>query len=364
MNKLKAVTVMFLWASCFPLITIGLTFAPHLTFAALRALIAGAALVGWGIALGRPRPSGTSTWLLLIVAGIGATSLGFLGMFHAAEFIGPGTATVIANTQPLLAAALAYVVLKERIGIGGAVGLALGFVGIAVIAAPGFTGQLNPDQYLLGVAYVLLAALGISVSNVALKRLAGDVDALMAVGSQLLIGAIPLMVMSAMTESPISIIWSAKFILSLLGLALPGTALAYWMWFSILETMTLNRANAYSFLVPFFGISLGIAFYGEALTLLVGAGASITVVGILLVNHFVGSAHRSHVRHHLVDTDEHRVICLGEREGAVPSHQRDAVKRTVVVAVQSDHVVGLGHRSIPVDQDRPVDTPRFGGGPD
>ncbi len=113
---IKVVTVMALWAGCFPLITTGLTLAPHITFAAMRALIAGGALVGTALVLRRPVPKGRTTWLLLSASGVGATTLGFLGMFHAAEFIAPGMATVIANTQPLLAAALAYLVLNERLG--------------------------------------------------------------------------------------------------------------------------------------------------------------------------------------------------------------------------------------------------------
>ncbi len=280
----KVVTVMVLWAACFPLITTGLTLAPHITFAAMRAFIAGSALIGTGLLLGRRLPTGRSTWLLLIVAGVGATTLGFLGMFHAAEYIAPGMATVIANTQPLLAAVLAYLVLNERLGVAGTVGLAVGFIGIAAIAAPGFTAQSSSDDYLLGVVYVLLAAVGITVANVAFKRLAGTVDALMAAGTQLLIGMIPLSMIAVFTESPGEVDWSPTFVVVLLGLALPGTAVVYWLWLSVLETLPLNRANAFTFLVPIFGLSIGIAFYGEALTVAVAVGASLVFVGILVVN--------------------------------------------------------------------------------
>ncbi|MEE8454164.1 MAG: hypothetical protein V3R90_05320, partial [Limibaculum sp.] len=48
----KIILVMFLWAICFPLITAGFAFAPHLTFATLRAFLAGAVLVAVGFALG------------------------------------------------------------------------------------------------------------------------------------------------------------------------------------------------------------------------------------------------------------------------------------------------------------------------
>ncbi|NNC81376.1 MAG: DMT family transporter [Acidimicrobiales bacterium] len=280
----KIVTVMVLWAACFPLITVGIDRAPHITFAALRALLAGTALVGTAAVSGRLRPIGGHHWRLLTVAGLGATTLGFLGMFHAAEFISPGLATVIANTQPLLAAALAYTILGERIGRLGVTGLAIGFAGIAVIAAPGLT-DAGGEDYILGVAYVLLAALGITVSNVAFKRLAGEVDALIAAGAQLLIGAVPLTALALLTEDSSAVEWSPAFAASLIGLALPGTALAYGLWVSVLESTTLNRANAFSFLVPIFGLAIGISFYGELLTPLIATGAAIALGGIALVHH-------------------------------------------------------------------------------
>ena len=111
----QIILVMLLWAACFPLITAGIEFAPHLTFAALRAILAGVVLTALALALRRPLPKEGRVWAMVAVVGLGATSLGFLGMFHAAEFVSPGIATVIANTQPLLAAGLAGIGLKERL---------------------------------------------------------------------------------------------------------------------------------------------------------------------------------------------------------------------------------------------------------
>ena len=282
-TTLKIVTVMVLWAACFPLIKAGIDRAPHLTFATLRAGLAGVALIGAATALGRPRPTGARRWGLLTVAGLGATTLGFLGMFHAAEFISPGLATVIANTQPLLAAALAFVTLGERLGRSGAAGLAIGFAGIVVIAAPSLT-DASTENYAAGIAYVLLAAAGITVSNVAFKRLAGDVDPLMAAGAQLLIGAVPLAALAAVTEDPTSIAWTPIFVVSLIGLALPGTAIVYGLWVSVLETTPLNKANAFSFLVPILGMALGIAFYGEPVTVAVAIGSATVLAGVAIVH--------------------------------------------------------------------------------
>jgi drug/metabolite transporter (DMT)-like permease len=279
----KIILVMFLWAVCFPLIAAGFAYAPHLTFATLRAFLAGGVLVGVGFALGRPVPRGVRIWTFLVFVGLGATSLAYLGMFHAAEFVSPGIATVIANTQPLLAAILAVMFLGEHLGTVGKLGLALGFAGIVFIAAPQLvTGQ--GENYALGIAYILLAALGITISNVLIKRIAGEVDAIMAMGFQLLIGGVPLMVAAFVFEDPSSVIWSPRFILILAGLSLFGSALVYWLWLLVLENMALTRANAYSFLVPVFGLTMGALFYGETLGWPEFVGIGLTLFGIGLVN--------------------------------------------------------------------------------
>jgi len=86
-SSLRLIAVMVLWAACFPLITIGLDLVPHLAFAALRAALAGLCMIALGALCGRSIPVGGRSWVLIVVVGLGATSMGFLGMFHAAEFV-------------------------------------------------------------------------------------------------------------------------------------------------------------------------------------------------------------------------------------------------------------------------------------
>ncbi|WP_104017602.1 DMT family transporter [Roseovarius nitratireducens] len=284
---LKIVFAMVLWALCFPVIAAGLEYSPHLTFAAMRAILAGSVLTLLALVLGRPFPRGWRVWMTLAGVGLGATSLGFLGMFHAAEFVSPGLATVIANTQPLLAAVLAAFWLGEKLSFLGSSGLIAGFAGIVLIALPDFLGGGN-ESYAIGVFYIILAAAGVTLSNVMIKSVAGKVDSLSAMGLQMLLGSIPLVIAALITEEPATINWTLAFIASLLVLALAGSALVYWLWFSALETVPLNRANAFSFLIPVFGLSLGIVIYGERLSLLQTVGIVLIFLGIAMVHHRTG----------------------------------------------------------------------------
>ncbi|MDE2466047.1 MAG: DMT family transporter, partial [Alphaproteobacteria bacterium] len=257
---LRLLIVMVSWSACFPLITLGLALAPDLAFAAMRAAIAGGALLLIGLLLRRPIPRSTECWLLIGVVGFGSTSLGFFGMFHTADYLSPGLATVIANAQPLLAAVLAHIFLGERLPMPAKIGLAVGLGGIIAVAWSSIIASRTPD-YALGFAYIGAAALGVAIGNIAIKRLAERSDAVMAMGFQLLLGAVPLVAISSVTERWAAISWTPRFGLVLLSLSLFGTSLAFWLWFSALKTVPLSRANAFTFLVPLFGLAIGVAAF-------------------------------------------------------------------------------------------------------
>lgn len=291
------VLVAFLNALCYPLITVGLSYAPHLSFAALRAFAAGLSLAMVAIALRRPLPQDFRSWIMLGAIGLGATTLGYLGMFHAAEFVSPGLATVIANSQPLIAAVLAFAFLSERLGVIQYIGLGLGFFGIIVTSLP-HLNSTGMTGFSVGLAYIILSSGGIAFSNVLMKALGPRIDALVAMSAQLLLGAIPLGVIALFVDPPSQVQWwSPVFLLALFGLALPGTAMAYWLWFWLLGRVSLGRANAFTFLTPFIALALGVAFFGERIGPTMIAGLVLATIGVVLVERgAVTSAHSAEGR--------------------------------------------------------------------
>lgn len=281
-DLLRLGLVMFLWALCFPLITLGLRKAPPLTLAALRSLVASIGLLLPAIVLRNPWPHGWRVWLTLIGVGISLTTMGFGGMFLAGGLISPGLATVLANVQPLLAAAVGFYVLDEHVGPRRRVGLALGFGGVMLVAAQGFDpGYTNSDP--LGVAYILLGAGGVAVGNVLLKRLAGKVDLLMATGWQLLFGSIPLWVFARQWEGSLQVTLDLEFAAVLLALSLLGTALTFMLWFSLLHRSELNRLNIFTFLTPAIALILGTLFFNESLTWVDVSGMTLILAGVLWI---------------------------------------------------------------------------------
>jgi drug/metabolite transporter (DMT)-like permease len=279
------VLVPILNAICYPLVTLGLDYAPHLTFAALRALLAGGSLALIAIALRRPMPPDLRAWIALGLVGLCATTSAYFGMFHAAEFVSPGLATVITNSQPLIAAVLASAFLSERLRNVQYVGLGLGFAGIVVVSFPQL-GLAEDEGFTTGLGYIIIAAVGIAIGNVLMKDIRTRVDPLVAMSVQLLLGAVPFVFLAALFEDPTAIQLSPTFVLALLGLALPGTALAFWLWFWLLGRVALSRANGFTFLTPFFALALGATFFGEPV-------ATPTIIGLLISVAGIGLAERS-----------------------------------------------------------------------
>jgi drug/metabolite transporter (DMT)-like permease len=137
-----------------------------------------------------------------------------------------------------------------------------------------------------------LAAVGVSVGNIAIKALASGADAIMVMGFQLLIGATFLAGLSLGTEDISAIVWSPGFMVGLGILSILGTALVFWLWFSILEEMDVSHANAFTFLVPVFGLLIGTFYFGEHFGWLEGAGVTLVLAGITFVQGAAKTAGR------------------------------------------------------------------------
>lgn len=271
--------VMFLWAVCFPLIQVGIASSPPMWFAGLRALLAGLVLLAGARLAGRPPLRGAGVWRAVAFVGLTTTSLGFFGMFFGGGLVSPGLATVVANTQPLLAAPLAAIALGDHLRPLQWVGLLTGFIGIALIGAP---GMAVPEQT-LGVAYILLGAVGVAVGNIVLKRLAGRADVFWAMGWQLTIGAVPLVGLGWVLEDPTAIVWNLSFVASWVLLSIIGTSVAFVLWFSLLGRASLNQLNVFTFLTPIFGLAMGGLFFHERLGWMAMFGSVLGVISIFIV---------------------------------------------------------------------------------
>lgn len=253
-NPARMLWITAAWGGCFVAIRWGLRDAPVLWFATLRALVAGVALVALATIQRRPRPAGARAWWLIALLAVTNASVGFAAMFAGVDGLATGTAAVLTNAQPLLVLLPAWWLYRERVTARTSVGLAVGFAGLLVVAVPGGGGS--------GALLSILAASAITAGTLLSRRLAG-LDLVQAAGWHFLIGGAVLAVVAAAVEGVPRIDWTPRFVLSLAFLALVGSALAFWAWFTETLRSPLGQLAAWTFLTPVFGIVFGLILTGE-----------------------------------------------------------------------------------------------------
>jgi len=267
-----------IYAVCFAAIKAGLPFMPPLRFAGLRALIGGGALLGLMAILCRPLLPPRRSWPGIVALGISSTTLAFGAMFLSPGRTGAGIASVLGNTQPLIVPALAAVFLRERMTRGKWIALALGLIGVVLIASPALAG---PDTYgMAGPALALTASGGLAVGSVIVKRIGFTIDLLGLTAWQLTLGSLPLLAVSIVVEDTAVVVWNATLVGLLLFLAIIGTAFATAIWYWLIRQDDVGRLTMFFFLVPVFGLAIATFTFGEAISLWEGAGIAMTLAGI------------------------------------------------------------------------------------
>ena len=270
-KPVRMLWITFAWGSCFLAISIGLKDAPLLWFAALRALIAGGALLAVAGFRREPAPRGARTWILITVMGVINVAVAFSAMFGGLSGLSTGAASVLANAQPLLIVLPAWWIYKERVSARTLAALGTGFLGLLAVALPGGIGT--------GALLSITAALAITAGTLISRQVKSDV--LPVIAWHFLIGGVILALAAGLTEGMPAINWSARFIGILLYISLVGTAAAFLGWFTEVRHCRLDAVSAWTFLVPVFGILLSIVVLGERQAFWSMAGMVLVIVSML-----------------------------------------------------------------------------------
>ena len=221
-------------------------------------------------------------WKPVFAIGLINSGIPFALFAFALLSITTGLSAVLNATVPLFGALIAWIWLKDRPAGSRILGLAIGFFGVALLAWD--KTRFKPDASGYAPGWAVLACLaacvcyGIAAS--AAKRYLGGLPALVtATGSQM--GA------SLGLSVPALWLWPARMPglhawLALLALGVVCTAIAYILYFRLIETAGPARALAVTFLVPVFALLYGIFFLDEAITGWMLLCAGVIVLGTAL----------------------------------------------------------------------------------
>jgi drug/metabolite transporter (DMT)-like permease len=167
-------------------------------------------------------------------------------------------AGLIVALTPILAAAVAMAVSRERLDLPRLIGLCLGLAGVAALL-----GFDDGPFRLWPVAALVLSALGYAIGPIIVSRKLAETDASAVVVASLILA-------SLLYLPAVPFYWPARFpvdaTLAVIVLAVVCTALAFTLLFALIAEVGASRATVIAYLNPAVAVLLGVAVLGEPLS--------------------------------------------------------------------------------------------------
>jgi drug/metabolite transporter (DMT)-like permease len=273
-----AILLTLIYSLCYVLIKAGLAYAPPLLFGGLRTLIAGAALLAYAFSKCEPLFPPKTRWKGLLVLAFVGTTLVFGAMFLSPGLAGAGIASVLGNSQALITVVLAALFLGERLTTGKTTAVILGLSGAILIAFPAL--KASNTESVLGIGLALAVSAGTATGNVIVKRYRIKRGLLAFAGWQLVLGSLPLLFFSALSEHGQEVTWNMAFAGILLFLAVVETSFPTAAWYWLVQQEDVGQLSLFFFLVPIFGLGLAALIFNEAINLYEGTGIVAILAGI------------------------------------------------------------------------------------
>ncbi|MEZ5912936.1 MAG: EamA family transporter [Paracoccaceae bacterium] len=273
-SLLMALAVPALWGLGFVVAKAAMAHFPPILLMALRFTLTALVTV-WFMPV--PRGQLRALCAIAFIAAAIQYSLTFTGL----KGLDAGLAALIVQLEVPFLVLLGALVLGERPSLRKWAGIGLAFCGVALIAwNSGFSGGIVPMVLVIGGAFSW------AVGQILVRRLPPISGA--SLTAWIAVFATPqLYLMSAIFETgQVQAIseagWPIWAAVAYLGLAM--TALAYFLWYSLIRAHHVSMVAPYLLLLPVFSLVGGVVFLGETLSLWRLAGGAVVIAGVALIS--------------------------------------------------------------------------------
>ena len=265
----------FIWGSTYLAIRFGIESFPPFLMAGMRFTIAGAILYIVMRYLGAANPT-KQQWLGASAVGILLPALGNGTVCYVQQTISSSVAALSIATAPIWMAIFSSI-WGHKITNKEWLGVAVGFVGITLL---NIGGSLHGE--LTSALLLIFAAASWSFGSVWGRRLEMPIG-LMASATQMLIGGLVLLLMSALQGETWPQQISQKSWGAMLFLIVLGSLVAYSAYQYLLKTVRPLVASSNTFVNPVVAFTVGIWFANEHVTTIEFIALAVILVGIFLV---------------------------------------------------------------------------------
>jgi drug/metabolite transporter (DMT)-like permease len=280
------VVLYVVWGSTYLGMKLAIDTIPPFVMGFLRFVPAGLLLAG-GVALRHHgsirRPSAVQLRDVTIVGAcllLGGTGLVAWGE----QTIATGIAALLIGLVPMWLAVFGRILFGDRIPVLAAVGIAVGMVGVAILAWPaGDIGSLDPAGLLALIVSPMFWSLG---TLYAARRAVLPRPALFSTGLQMIAGGLAFLVAAVLTGQLNGFDPGAVSATSWFGigyLIVVGSLIGFTTYAWLLTVAPLGRVATYAYVNPVVAVILGSIVLGEPLTARTVVAAAVIVLAVALI---------------------------------------------------------------------------------
>lgn len=271
-----------LWSTGFIGAKFGLPYAEPLTFLSLRYAIVLVLMGGLAWYQKATWPPTAREWLHIGVSGVLVHGMYLGGVFIAiGHGLPAGIAAIVVGLQPVLTALGAGLLLGERVRPTQWAGLALGFVGVALVVAHKIAASTSGGMVLSMLLPVGIALLAITAGTLYQKRFCPSFD--LRTGSVIqFLPTLALTGLAAMATETMVVHWTPSFVFALGWLVLVLSLGAVTLLNVLIRSGSAVNVASLFYLVPPATAVVAWALFGETLTGLAMLGMVFTVLGVWL----------------------------------------------------------------------------------
>ncbi|CUX13743.1 drug/metabolite transporter (DMT)-like permease [Agrobacterium tumefaciens] len=268
-----------LWAASYTFIKIGVETIPPITFIALRTLIAGLLLYVVIRLRGLRLPTDFATWRLFFIQACINSVLPFTLIAWAEQSIDAGLAVILNATTPIFTFLLTALVIRHEPVSGRKLfGTIAGMTGVCLII--GVEALSGAGEAIWSQLAVLTAAFSYACAAIFSKNFKG-LDPVMPAAGSLICGAVLLLPVSLIVDRPWTLSPSAASLTALVCLSVFSTALAFMIYFRLMQTLGSVGTTSQAYLRVPVGVAIGMAFLGEMPTPAMWVGLVCVIAGVL-----------------------------------------------------------------------------------
>ena len=273
-----------IWGSSFYFIGEGVKSVPPLTLVFYRIFFAGLALYLVFLWLRRRLPKKLDFWIKVAVMALLNNIIPFTLIAWGQQTISGGLASILNSNTAFAAVFLAAIFIpSEKLGIRRIIGTLIGICGVTLVT--GFDVLKEITLTSLSQLAVLLASISYALGSVWGQTQLFVYDPKDIACGTLLIGSLISVPFVISTNGiPNLAAFDLKFILILFGLSIAGTAVAYIVYFRILELAGAANLMLVTIIVPVFAILIDVILLQKWISLQIFLGFIVISFGLLLID--------------------------------------------------------------------------------